>query len=290
MTPDEFGFTWEQTPPVAPALMSTRYQHLIEKGSLVRRQHPAWLIEYAYSRMGSYRVVSPTRPWRVWEAQTAHLFPPGATRWEDTHGADETLKHCACVAFSGGDAAGLSKLILPRYHFARFLDPDGAMGELIEQIARTGHQLREEGFWRAQGLLCALFDMMLCNATYIEHETWLISEGPHMKRPSLLVQDAEQYMLAHLAEPVSLQSMAHHLNVSISSLSHRFREATGQSPMARLRRLRITLAKSLLLQGQPLKDIASAAGFCDAFHLSKAFKIEEGEPPRRYLERLRGPK
>jgi transcriptional regulator GlxA family with amidase domain len=73
----------------------------------------------------------------------------------------------------------------------------------------------------------------------------------------------------------------------VSTLAHRYRQETGEPPMLKLTRLRINLAKGLLLKGQPLKAIAEAAGFSDAFHLSKTFKRLEGAAPKHFLASLR---
>jgi len=75
------------------------------------------------------------------------------------------------------------------------------------------------------------------------------------------------------------------LHVSISSLSHRYKQEKGVSPITRLLSLRINYSKALLLKGYPLKAIAVQLGFTDAFHFSKTFKIMEGIPPREFLKR-----
>ena len=94
------------------------------------------------------------------------------------------------------------------------------------------------------------------------------------------------FLQKNLARPVALAEIAEHLGVSVSSLSHRYREVVGETPMATRSRLAIGTAKALLLKGWPLKHIAVHTGFCDAYHLSKAFKRAEGRPPRKWLRTL----
>jgi AraC-like DNA-binding protein len=78
--------------------------------------------------------------------------------------------------------------------------------------------------------------------------------------------------------------MASHLHISVSQLSHRYREHTGVSPMAAVAQRRIEHAKLLLMKGMPLKTISQQLGFSDAFHLSKAFKKALGMAPRHFLK------
>ena len=75
------------------------------------------------------------------------------------------------------------------------------------------------------------------------------------------------------------------MNVSISTISHRYHAETGETPMTRLMRLRIDRAKMLLLGGQKLAAIASATGFYDAAHLAATFKRVEGLSPHAYRQR-----
>lgn len=68
-----------------------------------------------------------------------------------------------------------------------------------------------------------------------------------------------------------------------------FKSATGESPTAFRRRCRLAQAV-LMLQRSDLKldMIAESLGFCDGFHLSKAFKAEYGHPPSAIRRRKEG--
>lgn len=102
-----------------------------------------------------------------------------------------------------------------------------------------------------------------------------------------LVQSVHRYMDEHLAARITLSALAGHLHVSVSSLSHRYRKATGETPMATLARKRIGMAKAMLAKGHRIKAVAETTGFNDSYHLSKVFKRAEGVCPTAYLERLR---
>jgi AraC-like DNA-binding protein len=66
-----------------------------------------------------------------------------------------------------------------------------------------------------------------------------------------------------------------------------FKTATGESPSSFRRRRRLAQA-ALMLQRSDLKldMIAESLGFCDGFHLSKAFKKEFGKSPAEYRSNL----
>lgn len=62
-----------------------------------------------------------------------------------------------------------------------------------------------------------------------------------------------------------------------------FKKATGESPAAFRRRGRLAQAALMLQRTDLTLDmIAGCLGFCDGFHLSKAFKSEYGQSPADY--------
>jgi transcriptional regulator GlxA family with amidase domain len=97
-----------------------------------------------------------------------------------------------------------------------------------------------------------------------------------------------EYLRAQCARPLRLDEVARHFNVSVSTLCHRYQAETGESPMSARLRMRIELAKNLLLKGQTLKAVALDTGFCDPYHLSKTFKQLAGLSPRQFIVSLAG--
>lgn len=66
-----------------------------------------------------------------------------------------------------------------------------------------------------------------------------------------------------------------------------FKAATGLSPVAYLRQLRVAHAKSLFQQfggSRTVKDVATASGFKDALYFSRTFRQLEGMSPTEYQE------
>lgn len=95
-----------------------------------------------------------------------------------------------------------------------------------------------------------------------------------------LVRQAEGLLLAQLSDPeLRIATIARRLGVHEEQLRRRFTAATGRSPRAHLTRLRIEAARQLLAHGSSVSDTATACGFADPFHFSKAFRVATGRPP-----------
>jgi len=77
--------------------------------------------------------------------------------------------------------------------------------------------------------------------------------------------------------------MAKRLNVSVSGLCRLFLSATGKSPVAYGKHVRMQKACRLLLEtDQPVKAIAAALGYVDQLYFSKRFNKAMGMSPRAY--------
>lgn len=254
-----------------------------------RWTHEHWAIDYAFHTAERYRMASRTRPWRVWQAHTLRLIPPGVTYWEQCDPRKgQPLSEVALVNFLGGEAIGLDKLVHPHARYALFLDPEEIAGPLLTEMARIGRELGEGGYWPAQSVFCTLLDWLF-KSEPVEGEVRRIGRTAPAGRPALsdFVQAANAYLEQHLGEPVYLPELARHLRVSASALSHRYREQTGVSPMAHLQHLRIRQAKAMLLAGHKLGSVAQALQFSDICHLSRIFKQQEGTTPSAFLARMR---
>lgn len=95
------------------------------------------------------------------------------------------------------------------------------------------------------------------------------------------VEALGRYMQQHLHEPLVLDDLAEQGGMSRFAFVRKFRELTGRTPMAELRRMRLDHARTLLLTTSlPLKAIAPAVGLGDHFQLSKLFRKQFGLSPR----------
>lgn len=91
------------------------------------------------------------------------------------------------------------------------------------------------------------------------------------------------YMESHVTEPSTLDDLAKAVGMSRSHFCRMFRLSTGNSPMGHWTRLRVELAKSMLLQGdRSACEIAQELGFFDQSHFSRTFRRIAGMSPRQF--------
>jgi AraC-like DNA-binding protein len=281
------GYTWKSRKRIRPCLLCACYyslEHPFPPG-IQKYVNPLWVLDYSRITVGRTRVGSNRSPWLDRGPNIAHLYPPKTPYWEQTHAVREP--RCgAYIVFAGGTEAGLRDLIPSHQSYARFLDPEGKIEPLLHQAALIGSARGEAGFDSAQAVLWEIFQW-LRSSTYQARETYLITEPDRSAAPASGLQArVEAYFRTHLAEKITLAQLASALHISPSLLSHRYTEQTGRSPMLALIDLRIQLAKTLLLHGPKLSDIAARTGFYDAYHLSKTFKKHTGLSPNAFLRSL----
>lgn len=89
-----------------------------------------------------------------------------------------------------------------------------------------------------------------------------------------------EYLAAHLADDVQLQTVSDLVNLSRSYFSRAFKSSTGLAPHQWLLQARIAKAKQLLLDTQlPLAQIAVEIGFADQAHFTRTFRRAVGQSP-----------
>lgn len=97
------------------------------------------------------------------------------------------------------------------------------------------------------------------------------------------VAEVISYMKINIQEPMSLSTLASHVNISPSYLSHQFREETGCPPMEYLARLKINLAKTILRSTtRTVADIAVSLGYSSAAGFINAFTSRVGISPGQF--------
>jgi len=275
------GYQWPAQPGLAPVVRTVQEVTGAYSARGNRVMAKLWVLDYEFASHGVCRVKSARAAWRPRGPRTAHLYPPGVAYWEDAR-EERGVRHSGWFCFDGGEACGLARMVDPAKGYMRFEDREGAMGRLIQEAAEAGRRLGADGFWRAQALLCMAVDLMV-SAERVDAETCVIRPEGGAPKMSALVAQTAQYLRDHLSGRVTLEDLARRAHVSVSTLSHRYREETGETPMTTLAKLRVMQAKALMQRGLPLKAIAGRLGFVDAFHLSKTFKRVEGVSPRKAM-------
>jgi AraC-like DNA-binding protein len=95
-----------------------------------------------------------------------------------------------------------------------------------------------------------------------------------------LVLTVREHVRARLAEPLRLDDLAERVGMSKYHFLRVFRAATGMTPIAYVRAMRVDAARALLtVSSLPLREIASQVGFADEFQLSRTFRQVTGQSP-----------
>ena len=99
---------------------------------------------------------------------------------------------------------------------------------------------------------------------------------------------SEQVTQALLGEPLTVEELARHANVSSRHLGRQFRAATGTTALQWLLTQRIRRAQELLETGDDGVDaIARATGMGTATTLRRHFQRAVGVPPAAYRQAFR---
>jgi AraC family transcriptional regulator len=102
------------------------------------------------------------------------------------------------------------------------------------------------------------------------------------------LQQAIDYIQAHLDEKLSLESIATQLNLSVHYFCELFTQSTGIPPYKYVLHQRVDRAQQLLTNSQKsLSEIALDCGFADQSHLSRHFTKITRISPKKYRDRLR---
>ena len=105
------------------------------------------------------------------------------------------------------------------------------------------------------------------------------------------VRRVEEYILAHLSEPVSIAALAELTGVGIRSLERSFKAVHGCSIRAFLKTHRLDLARRRLTTGAPgttVTQILYASGFGHPGEFSLAYRKQFGEAPSETMRRASG--
>lgn len=103
---------------------------------------------------------------------------------------------------------------------------------------------------------------------------------------SKLIFDIQQRFESDFSSTYSLDSLAKHYNISVSSLSHLFKKTTGVSVMEYLILCRIASAKSYLSESNlSIGEIVEKCGFSDNSNFSRTFKKFNGITPTEFRKK-----
>ncbi len=97
------------------------------------------------------------------------------------------------------------------------------------------------------------------------------------------LEPTREWARCRLAEPLTVEAMARHANVSPRTFARRFREETGTTPLQWLLTRRVLEARRLLEESDlPVEDVALRAGFGNAASLRDHFRRATATTPTGY--------
>jgi AraC family transcriptional regulator len=96
------------------------------------------------------------------------------------------------------------------------------------------------------------------------------------------------FINTHLAEDISLESLAGAAGLSPFHFARLFKRSTGVSPHQYVLRCRVERARGLLMRSKAsIAEVAIEVGFCDQSHLAAHFKRVYGVSPKSFLQQIR---
>jgi AraC family transcriptional regulator len=101
--------------------------------------------------------------------------------------------------------------------------------------------------------------------------------------PNHKLQQAIDYIQAHLAEEISLSAIASELGMSQYYFARLFKQSTGYSPYQYLIKCRIERAQELLMHTQHIANVALQVGFASQSQFGRHFKRLTGVTPKQFL-------
>ncbi|TCO77399.1 helix-turn-helix domain-containing protein [Marinisporobacter balticus] len=94
-----------------------------------------------------------------------------------------------------------------------------------------------------------------------------------------------KYMHTHIHEAIYLSDLANELNISQSSLSSKFKTATGFTPKEYFNMIKIKKSKDELLS-KSVTEVCYSLGFENISYFINLFKKHYGETPKKYAMRM----
>ena len=102
-------------------------------------------------------------------------------------------------------------------------------------------------------------------------------------QPKIHAQTVRAYVARHLTERIRVSDVAKATGLNASYLNTCFRQQTGESVTAFIRRCKTEKAKQLLRHREySIAQVCGMLGYCDQSHFTRAFKAEAGCTPGEF--------
>jgi transcriptional regulator GlxA family with amidase domain len=101
------------------------------------------------------------------------------------------------------------------------------------------------------------------------------------------ISGAQEWLHENFHKSFSLDAPARHIGMSLRNFVRRFKQATGDSPLNYLQKLRVAAAKRLLESDhRTMQEISDAVGYQDAAFFRSVFQRHTGVSPSTYREKF----
>ena len=111
---------------------------------------------------------------------------------------------------------------------------------------------------------------------------WDSTNYPEIRRQPVLISEAISKMNTRFREKLFIPDLAKEAGMSESSFTRHFKQATGETPVEYLLKLRLQDAAAMISTGTSISEAAYAAGFSDSNYFSRLFKQKYGVSPRNF--------
>ncbi len=276
------GHTWNPRPSIVPALTHAAQW---ERDCHVSREiiaGTAWALDYALSDAGTYCIPEESDVFRKRSVGLCRILPFGTKYKDDLRSAGQRVHTCYC-GIVGLEHVGLQYMLPNQGKHTRVWDKDGLIGKTLSRIAWIGEEQGENGFWNAQAVLSELI-AMLAKSQRQDNGDWWLRESYLRQKDYGFVAQVRAFLEYNLEKSLSLEDIAEACEVSVSSLSHRYRQESGETPIHALTVMRIDKAKRLFLEDHSLAVVAERCGFRSESYLSRCFSKMTGLSPRTYKQ------
>jgi AraC-like DNA-binding protein len=109
-----------------------------------------------------------------------------------------------------------------------------------------------------------------------------VPDAEHTGRQRMLAHALRDLLDEHFVRGMRLQEAATLLGVNVTHLIRAFSAEFGISPHQYVIGRRVSLARRLLLAGEPVEQVAGTAGFYDQPHLTRSFRRIVGMTPGQF--------
>lgn len=114
----------------------------------------------------------------------------------------------------------------------------------------------------------------------------LISSSEKKHKAKVKMERAKEYIAQHIADEISLNAVAHYIDLSPNYFTTLFKEYTRETFMDYVIKIRIEKARELIQTGRyKVYEVANRVGYYDARYFSEIFKKYVGVTPADYLKK-----